>query len=287
MQKVLANAGIGSRRECEAFILEGRVAVDGEIVDELGSRVDATRQQIRVDGVVLPRPQRLYFILNKPTGVVCTNRDPSGRTRAVDLIPSDERLFTVGRLDRSSEGLLIITNDGELANQLTHPRYGIEKTYRVRVAGHPAPPLLAKLRRSIRLADGFAKVAAIRVKRRYKANTELEIVLNEGRNREIRRILARIGHKVQRLKRVAMGPLQLGDLPSGAYRPLKRDEIQRLRKSIRENRAGKPAPAVRRKRQPRASASPTTGKTTRRKSDEGRGLATRKKHKALPKKKRR
>lgn len=229
---MLAAAGIGSRRECEELIVEGRVEVDRSVVTELGTRVDPTKQQIRVDGVVLPRPKREYYLLNKPTGVVCTNRDPTGRARVIDLIQSDERLFPVGRLDRTSEGLILVTNDGELSNKLTHPRYGIEKTYRVRVAGQPAPQLLAKLRRGVRLSDGFAKVASIVTKRRYKESTELEIVLNEGRNREIRRLLARIGHKVLNLKRIAIGPLRLGDLPVGAHRRLARDEVARLRKAI-------------------------------------------------------
>lgn len=135
LQKVLAAAGIGSRRECEELILEGRVEVDGEIVQALGTRVDPMSQRIRVDGTMLPTPKRVYYMLNKPTGVLCTNNDPSGRARAVDLIRSNERLFTVGRLDQASEGLILLTNDGELANRLTHPRYGVEKVYRVRVAG--------------------------------------------------------------------------------------------------------------------------------------------------------
>lgn len=247
LQKVLATAGIGSRRECEELIREGRIEVDGDIVSELGSRVDATRQRIRVDGVTLPQPKRAYYVVNKPTGVVCTNHDPSGRTRVIDLIRSDERLFTVGRLDRSSEGLILVTNDGELSNKLTHPRYGIDKVYRVRVAGQPAAQLLGKLRRGIRLADGVAKVAAVRIKRRHKTSTELEVVLNEGRNREIRRLLARIGHKVLQLRRVAMGPLHLGDLPLGAYRKLSRDEVQKLRRSVRpESRNDKQRPTKKR-----------------------------------------
>lgn len=240
LQKVMAAAGIGSRRECEEMILEGRVEVDRKPVTELGTRVDPTSQQIHIDGTALPTPKREYYVLNKPTGVVCTNSDPTGRTRVIDLIRSDERLFPVGRLDKTSEGLILVTNDGELSNKLTHPRYGIEKTYRVRVAGQPEAQLLGKLRRGVRLADGFAKVESIVTKRRLKGSTELEIVLNEGRNREIRRLLARIGHKVLSLKRVAIGPLRLGDLPVGAHRPLERDELARLRKALVAQRKAAP-----------------------------------------------
>lgn len=228
LQKVLAAAGIGSRRECEELIVTGRVEVDGQTVTQLGTRVDPLCQEIRVDGVQLPRPRRAYFALNKPPGVVCTTRDPSGRLRAIDLVRSDERLFTVGRLDRTSEGLILITNDGELANQLTHPRYGVEKRYVARVVGSPNPAIIAKLRRGIYLAEGMARVSDIRVRKRSAKFTDLEIALQEGRNREIRRILARVGHKVVRLKRIAIGPLRLGELPVGASRPLTRDEVQQL-----------------------------------------------------------
>lgn len=229
LQKVLAAAGVGSRRDCEELILEGRVEVDGSIVQTLGTRVNPLTQRIRVDGTTLPTPRRVYYMLNKPSGVLCTNNDPSGRARAVDLIRSNERLFTVGRLDQASEGLIILTNDGELANKLTHPRYGIDKVYRVRVAGTPEPAVLGKLRQGVHFADGFAKVSDVRIRSRQKQSTDLEIVLNEGRNREIRRLLARIGHKVLSLTRIAMGPLRLGELPSGAHRSLTRDEVKSLR----------------------------------------------------------
>lgn len=232
LQKVLAAAGVGSRRDCEQLILEGRIEVDGNIVQTLGTRVDPQTQRIRVDGTTLPTPKRVYYMLNKPPGVLCTNNDPSGRARAVDLIRSNERLFTVGRLDQASEGLIVITNDGELANQLTHPRYGIEKVYRVRVAGTPEAAVLGKLRQGVHFADGFAKVSDVRIKSRQKQCTDLEIVLSEGRNREIRRLLARIGHKVLSLTRIAMGPLRLGDLPSGAHRQLTREEVKSLRNAM-------------------------------------------------------
>ncbi len=159
MQKVLAAAGVGSRRQCEELIRTGRVEVDREAITELGTRVVANRQEIRVNGVPLAEPRRVYYALNKPVGVVSTNRDPSGRPRVIDLIPASaqERLFPVGRLDLHSSGLILVTNDGELANRLTHPRYGVRKMYRVLVAGHPERETLEGLRRGVHLAEGLAR----------------------------------------------------------------------------------------------------------------------------------
>lgn len=225
----MAAAGIGSRRQCEELIVAGRVEVDGRVVRKLGTCVDAASQDVRVDGTSLRPMRRAYYLVNKPMGVVSTNFDPSGRPRVIDLLPATkERLFTVGRLDRSSEGLMLVTNDGELANRLAHPRYGVEKTYHALVAGRPAPEVFETLRRGVRLAEGLARVVSVKVKSELKQSTMLEIVLAEGRNREIRRILAQVGHKVLRLKRVAIGPLRLKDLDAGEWRPLRRDEIEAL-----------------------------------------------------------
>lgn len=230
LQKVLAAAGHGSRRDCEELIAEGRVEVDGQIVTELGTKVDPEQQTIRVDGMALRQPKLLHYVVHKPQGVVCTNDDPAGRMRVIDMVPAHgERLYTVGRLDMSSEGLIIVTNDGDLANLLTHPRYGVEKTYHVEVAGAMQKEDLEQLRKGMYLAEGFAKVVHVRIKSQFKQSTLLEIVLDEGRNREIRRLLARIEHKVLRLRRVALGPLRLGELPVGHYRQLMRDEIRKLR----------------------------------------------------------
>src|SRR3954465_8019068 len=179
LQKVLAAAGLGSQRDCEDLIREGRVEVDKRVVTELGTRVDPTRQEIRVDGESLRRPKRLYFAVNKPVGVVTTNNDPSGRARVIDLVPTEERVFAVGRLGRSSEGLILVTNDGEFANRLTHPRYGVEKTYLVRIAGSPEPRQLARLKKGVHLAEGFARAERIIVKRQHGHSTDLVIVLNE------------------------------------------------------------------------------------------------------------
>jgi 23S rRNA pseudouridine2605 synthase len=229
LQKVLAAAGLGSRRECEELILAGRVEVDRRLVTELGTRVDPHEQSIRVDGEPIKPARKLYYAVHKPPGLLSTNRDPSGRPRVIDLIGSDQRLYAVGRLDKSSEGLIIVTNDGELADRLTHPRYGVEKTYVVQVAGQLDPAVLEQLRQGVRLAEGLARASRVRIKGHHKQSTLLEIVLDEGRNREIRRLLASLGHKVQRLRRIAVGPVRLGDLAPGEHRPLSRDEIQALR----------------------------------------------------------
>ena len=234
LQKVLAAAGVGSRRQCEELILEGRVEVDRKVVTELGTKVDPAGQRISVDGVGLRQPKMVYYAVNKPPGMVCTNRDPSGRARVIDLVPeAEQRLFTVGRLDLNSEGLIILTNDGELANRLTHPRYGVQKTYRVLVAGHPDRDVTARLRQGVHLSDGLAKVTGVRIKRRQKQSTILEMVLDEGRNREIRRVLANVGHKVLLLVRIAVGPVKLGNLAPGQSRQLTAKEVASLRHAAR------------------------------------------------------
>jgi 23S rRNA pseudouridine2605 synthase len=237
LQKILAAAGLGSRRQCEELIATGRVEVDRRVVAELGTRVDPSSQQIRVDGVLLSRPKLVYYAVNKPTGVLSTNRDPSGRPRVVDLVPDREaRLFTIGRLDLHSEGLILVTNDGELANRLTHPRYGVAKTYRVVVAGQPTRDILTKLVRGVHLAEGVARAARVDIKSVHSGSTVMEMVLREGKNREIRRILARVGHKVERLTRIAVGPVRLGNLPVGACRRLTREEVALLRREAKPSR---------------------------------------------------
>jgi 23S rRNA pseudouridine2605 synthase len=237
LQKVLAASGAGSRRACEDLIVSGRVEVDQRVVTELGTRVDPATQDIRLDGQPLAISKHVYFAVHKPRGVLSTNRDPSGRPRVVDLVAAGTaRLFTIGRLDLNSEGLILVTNDGELANRLTHPRYGVSKTYRVLVAGNPSTDILDKLKRGIHLAEGFVRVENISVRSRQKESALLEMVLREGRNREIRRLLARVGHKVLRLTRIAVGPVRLGTLPAGANRRLTHKEIESLRREA--NAAG-------------------------------------------------
>jgi 23S rRNA pseudouridine2605 synthase len=278
LQKVLAAAGIASRRDAEQIILEGRVEVDGQVVNELGARVDPQQQEIFVDGQRLTKSKLVYYAVHKPTGVVSTARDPSGRPRVIDLLPPDVgRVFNVGRLDMSSEGLILVTNDGELANQLTHPRHGVRKIYEVHVVGEPGPEVLGQLRRGVHLAEGFVKPVEVRIKGKKKNGAILEMVLEEGRNREIRRLLARVGHKVQRLIRVAVGPIRLGELPKGASRMLLPDEVKKLRAAISEKptarkRAPSPAgqdevkklaEAARERKQKAASAKTAKGKPAR------------------------
>lgn len=234
LQKVLAAAGLGSRRECEELIQQGRVEVAGCVVDQLGARVDPQTQSIRVDGVPIHAPRRVYYVVNKPVGVVTTNRDPSGRPRVVDLVETRERVFAVGRLDRSSEGLILVTNDGELSHRLTHPRFEVTKVYRAIVAGQPSAEVIQKLRKGVYLAEGVARVVAVHVRRRQLHSAELELTLREGRNREIRRILARVGHKVLQLRRIAFGPLRLGNLPPGAARRLTPAELRELQRAARQ-----------------------------------------------------
>ena len=228
LQKLLAHHGHGSRRSCEEFILEGRVEVDGQVVKKLGTRVDPEIQKVTLDGERIIQRRLEYFMLNKPPGVVSTAKDPTGRVRVIDLIKTKTRVYNVGRLDKSSEGLILVTNDGDLANRLTHPRYGVEKKYMVTVAGRPTMQQLNQLKRGIYLAEAYVQVANVRVKKKLRDSTVLEIILDEGRNREIRRILARIGHKVTELKRVAIGPLALGDLPTGSHRRLTAAEVKLL-----------------------------------------------------------
>jgi 23S rRNA pseudouridine2605 synthase len=264
LQKVLAAAGLGSRRSCEELITAGRVEVDRQVVTELGVRVDPRAQEIRVDGERLPDPRRVVYMLNKPVGAVTTNYDPAGRPRVVDLVPGQKRLFAVGRLDRMSEGLILVTNDGELANLLAHPRYGVEKKYLVQVAGVPTPELIEQLRRGVRLAEGEVHAKRVSIRSQHKQSAVLEMVLDEGKNREIRRMLAKLGHKVQQLKRVAVGGLSLGNLLPGQWRQLSWAEVEAVKRETLAaagtpggpGRAGprSPRPPAGRRQPPRAPA---------------------------------
>jgi len=231
LQKVLAASGFGSRRDCEEFIIAGRVMVDREIVTELGTRV-LPSQTIHLDGELVRRPKKfVYYALNKPSNVICTNDDPDGRRRALDYIHENvPGLFPVGRLDLHSEGLLLITNDGELANRLTHPSYEVPKIYRVRVSGTPTREEIAQICRGVHLAEGLAKADEVKLRHVYRDGTAiLEVTLREGRNREIRRILARIGHNVLDLVRISIADVKLGKMPTGAYRPLTSQEVKSLK----------------------------------------------------------
>lgn len=277
LQRVMASAGIGSRRECEVIIEEGRVEVDGDIVTTLGVKVDPNKQEIYVDAQKLVIQRLQYFMLNKPPGIVSTSKDPSGRPRVIDLIATDKRVYSVGRLDQSSEGLILVTNDGELANRLTHPRYGVEKKYHVQVVGVPAPAELRKLEQGVYLAEGLAKASKAKFLKRAKNGCWLEIILSEGRNREIRRLLASIGHKVRTLKRVSIGPLKLGDLPTGAHRPLLPAELKALNRATAGG--AKPRPRKPPKKKPVKADASSESKGSSKRTGGSAGSSGRKKSK--------
>ena len=234
INKLLAAAGLGSRRQVDELITDGRVEIDGKTVTQVGVKVDADSAKISVDGEALKRHRPLYFAVNKPAGVLCTNSDPEGRPRVIDLVPGHNRLFPVGRLDSSSTGLILLTNDGELAQRLAHPRNSVPKTYHVVVAGQVEMDSMRRLQRGIYLAEGFARVDGAKIRRVRKGCTEIEITLSEGKNREIRRVLARLGHKVITLRRLAIGPLRLATLPEGSYRPLSQEEVAHLYNAVEE-----------------------------------------------------
>lgn len=230
LQKVLAQAGLGSRRASEELIANGHVEVDGQIVTELGVRVDPDTAVIHVDGLRIQLDQaKVTIALNKPLGVVSTMDDPKGRPTVADLIRNrEERLFHVGRLDADSEGLLLLTNDGELANRLSHPKYEIAKTYLVTVEGEIFPRVGRELLKGVELDDGVAKMDAVKVVQQIDGYAMLEVVLHEGRNRIVRRMFDAVGHPVTRLVRTRIGPIPLGDLKSGRTRVLGRTELGTL-----------------------------------------------------------
>ncbi len=233
LNKLLARAGLGSRRQVEELIQEGRVTIGGCTVTDLGVKVDPRRADIRCDGERLRPEKPLYYLLNKPRGVVCTCAENEKRPRAIDLAPkTSRRLYTVGRLDADSRGLIILTNDGDLTAHLTHPRHRLPKVYRVWVRGVMSGEAVRKARRGVFLAEGKMAIRHLRVRRRRRNSTELEIRLHQGANRQIRRVLAKLGHPVADLKRVAIGPLRDPHLPEGACRPLTRAEVLELRRAV-------------------------------------------------------
>jgi len=231
LHKVMAAAGAGSRRQCEQFITEGRVAVDGEVVRELGTKVDPGASEITLDGERLKPTRPVYYMVNKPRGVISSCRDNLGRPGVVELVPgTPKRIYPVGRLDAESVGLVLLTNDGELAQRLTHPRFEVPKTYEVRVKGAVTDEDLARLTKGVWLSDGRARVEGARIRSRRKTVTELLVTLREGKNREIRRVMAKVGHPVLTLKRVAIGTLELGSLKEGRHRKLTRAEVTALKR---------------------------------------------------------
>ncbi len=243
LNKILAHAGVGSRRHCDDLLAAGRVSVDGRTVRDLGIRV-APGQRITVDGEPIHAERTVYWLVNKPRNYFCTNFDPGRRPVVLDLVPHiAQRVYTVGRLDESSEGLLLLTNDGDLAHRLMHPRFGVEKTYVVLVAGSPAKEDMQQLLKGVWLSDGHVKAKRVKRLKGEGGGTWLRITLNEGKNREIRRMLARLEHKVLRLKRIALGPVKLGELPLGKSRRLTAPEVAELREAAAHAR--RPTPGER------------------------------------------
>jgi 23S rRNA pseudouridine2605 synthase len=255
LQRFLAACGLGSRRACEEFITEGRVTVDGETVAELGATVDPSSQTIALDGERLKMERKKYYVLHKPPGYLCTSSDPSGRRRAIDLLPSEgPRLFTVGRLDENSTGLLVVTNDGDLAEKLAHPRNQIFRTYHIQVAGHPTREVYESLKEGIRFAEAKFRVRSVKALKKVGQSTWLEVILSEGHNRELRRLFARVGHKVLKLIRISFGPIRLGKLKMGEFRDLSLHELEALHgiiANVREKRPVRPGQRTREGQGPR------------------------------------
>jgi len=234
LQKYLSRAGVASRREAERLIGEGAVQVNGRTVTEMGYRVTPGRDRVMVGGgEVFPEKKR-YFLLHKPAGYICSLKDGYRRPLATDLIKGvPERLYPVGRLDLDSEGLLLLSNDGDLCQKLTHPRYRVEKTYRVRLRYPPPAAAAARLRRGVVLEDG-ERTAPARLRTVSRDRKTVEVTIREGKKRQVKRMLLAVGNRVDYLKRMAVGPLELGSLKRGGYRPLSRKEVAALRNSARE-----------------------------------------------------
>ncbi|MFV9510727.1 pseudouridine synthase [Tepidibacillus sp. LV47] len=234
LQKVIAEAGISSRRKAEQLIINGQVMVNGKIVTTLGVKVDPDRDQIIVNGKkIKSHPKKVVVLLNKPKKVITSMKDPQGRKTVVDLIHISERIYPVGRLDYDTEGLLLLTNDGELANRLMHPRYELDKTYEAIVDGNPKEFELERLRKGIQLEDGLtspAKVEKITINKKNQA--KIKITIHEGRNRQVRRMFQAIGYSVIHLKRVQYGFLTLKGVSVGQYRFLNEEEICRLKQLV-------------------------------------------------------
>ena len=254
LNKFLAERGGASRRTCDELIAGGQVTVDGETVTELGVRIDPAKARVEVGGVVLkPEGRKRYYLLNKPRGVVCTNERREARPRAIDLVtdPDKGRIYTVGRLDEESEGLILLTSDGDFALRLAHPRYGVTKTYLVKLRGRVDGEALERVQRGVHLAEGRTGPARLKVIKRSSQFTQLEVTIAEGKNREVRRVFAQVGTKVASLKRIRIGSLSDRRLKPGQWRPLLRAEVAELLE--RSDGASESAPEAPR-RGPRAYA---------------------------------
>lgn len=227
LQRAMSLAGVASRRKAEELIELGFVTVNGKVVSELGAKVDVYTDKIKVEGkLIQPLQERLYVLLNKPRSVVCTKKDPEGRKTVMDFLPPGlVNLNPVGRLDYDSEGVILMTNDGPLVDRILHPRYGIKKKYHLKIKGFPSQAVLAKLKRGVTLEDGPGKLESVKVLKRLEDRTWLEVEIVEGRNRFLRRLFMRVDFLVDRLRRVSVGPIEMGTLPMGKWRYLTEKEV--------------------------------------------------------------
>ena len=234
LQLIIARAGIASRREAERLITDGEVTVNGRVVRELGTRAHPSRDHVKVRGKLIQRPRKAeHWVFNKPVGMVTTMSDPQGRPCVGDVLgESHGFLFPVGRLDFHSSGLLLLTSDGELCERLTHPRYHLPKTYRVKVSRAPGAVALERLRNGVRLTDGTTEPARVRLERQDGGKAWLDITISEGRNRQVRRMLDAVGVRVEKLRRTAIGPLKLRRLATGEARRITREELADLREAV-------------------------------------------------------
>jgi len=230
LQKVLAAAGVDSRRKCEELILSGAVQINHKVVDKLPAFVYPEKDVITVNGKKIHPARKVYFLLNKPKGVICTNSDPQGRKKAIDIVSVRERIFCVGRLDADSTGLIILTNDSELANRLTHPRYGLAKSYVARVRGEITSEAVEKLKKGIWLAEGKTARTSVKILKRGHEQSLIEITIRQGLNRQVRRMLAKVGLRVKSLKRTRIGKLGARGLGVGKFRTLTKAEADYLKK---------------------------------------------------------
>ena len=230
IHKVIAHAGVTSRRKAEQLIKEGRVIVDGEVISRPGLCVDPEKSTITIDGkCIVPAHERIYILLNKPRGYITSLHDPEERPTVIDLLKHvTVRVYPVGRLDYDAEGLLLLTNDGALANRMLHPRYGVPRTYLVKVKGIPSPEAIKKLRSGVLLSDGMTVPAQVTFPERISKNSWVRVTVTEGRNNLIKRMFEKVGHRVLKLQRIRFGSLGLGDLRSGEYRVLLPAEVKKL-----------------------------------------------------------
>ncbi len=236
LQRILAAAGIASRRKCEQLILDGVVRVNRKVVDELPAFADVEKDIITVNNRKIRTEQKVYFLLNKPKGVICTNSDPMGRKKAIDIVQTPQRIFCVGRLDIDTAGLIILTNDSHLSNRLTHPKYSISKTYIATIKGSVRGEQVDKLKKGIWLAEGKTGRASVKIVKRSLKESLLEIIIRQGLNRQVRRMLAKVDLSVKSLKRTRIGKITDRGIGIGKFRSLTKDEVTYLKKITSQNK---------------------------------------------------